>query len=65
MKDKVFNLRMTKEQHNLLRHLARLQYMTMSGYLLEFLYKESDKLWAVHPVALKSMGMTKDDLLEG
>jgi FkbM family methyltransferase len=42
MKDKVFNMRMNQKQFNLLRILAKSKNFTMSNYMLEFLYKETN-----------------------
>jgi hypothetical protein len=64
MKDVRVEIRMTKQQRNLLKRICVLQNTTMSSFLLRALYAESDRLHFVHPVALKSMGLTDDDLLE-
>lgn len=66
MKEKRFNLMMTQEQHNLLKLLAKHKCFTMSGYLLELLYNESDRLWAMDDFDLMIYkGVARGDLLDG
>jgi hypothetical protein len=65
MKDKTFTLKMTAEQHNLLKLLAKNKNFTMSNYLLELLYKESDRLWSLDDFDLIIAGIGRSDLLDG
>ena len=64
MKDVRVTVTMTEQQHKLLKRICVLQHTTMSSFLLRGLYAESDRLHWLHPIALKSMGLTDDDLLD-
>ena len=66
MKTKSFTLQMTDQQHNLLKLLAKHKCFTMSGYLLELLYQESDRLWSMDYFDLMIWkGVARGDLLDG
>jgi hypothetical protein len=65
MKDKVFNMRMNEKQFNLLHVLAKSKNFTMSNYMLEFLYKESDRLHLLEDSDLIVLGVSRDELLDG
>jgi len=65
MKDKRFEMRMNEKQFNLLRVLAKSKNFTMSNYMLEFLYKESDRLHELDEFDLIVLGISRDELLDG
>ena len=65
MKDKRVEIRMTEQQRNLLRLLAKSKGWTMSAYMLEFLYKESDRLHQLDEFDLIVTGISRDELLDG
>jgi uncharacterized protein (DUF1778 family) len=65
MKDKRFEMRMNEKQFNLLHKLAKSKNFTMSNYMLEFLYKESDRLHQLDEFDLIVIGISRDELLDG